>query len=677
MKSVFEISDVIEVPYKRRRIDTVKQSSVISAFVMSTSEEGDKSSEVPQRGSMSPESCSEGEDGKSKVFSCSMCSYRTDRKNNLKRHTLTMHELSQALLECCNLRFLNKAELRMHTQKYHADGYYCEVCDRNFCRKALLKRHFSVHSGYKEFSCHFCGYETSHKSNLERHMRVHRKTSMPTAGTLSHGGFLPKLPTTCASHLPPSVAFRASLMSSQSHPILPSTQSHPTVFPLVVGQHPHLHPPLGSSWPVLHHPPLVPGRPLALPMSDDSLGENPFLKAQQPVKSLTATDDLKEDASSTSIAPKKKKGGPRRDFSVSALLGEDFPIGEPEETEGGNSATISSTHLQYNTLKDSHADLGLPKSSLASSINHTPAKIQRPTPIHPRPFPYSSAMTYASSYIAGSLQTPTYPQPTLSIPRNSQVMEKGSQGSSSVPSPTNAPSLPAVPQPSRAFASFHAPAVPPESERPAEEDIHLSLSTSRLCNQALDATSTSKLPGSRMGDSGPSQNYFVEASITMPTIGSLGVTLSPPTNQLQRIWVFPFLLILILFILPCMPLSDLTPRRTTFTIPVLRLGTGHRVWKTLRDLKGKALPMVQESRLYKKNTRTSQASRPSPAFFAKGKRAGKNERLTSAPNLWRLIKKSISRKSYGPPRNFRPPSDTKHVTVLLLLLSRVTRTAFP
>nr|XP_027230190.1 zinc finger protein 467-like [Penaeus vannamei] len=168
---------------------------------------------------MSPEGCtspqpSDGEEGKGRVFACTMCSYRTDRKNNLKRHTLTMHELSPALLECCGLRFLNKAELRMHTHKFHRDGYHCDVCGRVFCRKALLKRHYSVHSGFKEFSCHFCGYETSHKSNLERHMRVHRKDGAPLPQHLLEGGFLPELSQPSAT-FSPSMNFRSGLLPRQ------------------------------------------------------------------------------------------------------------------------------------------------------------------------------------------------------------------------------------------------------------------------------------------------------------------------------------------------------------------------------------------------------------------------------------------------------------------------------
>ena len=55
----------------------------------------------------------------------------------------------------------------------HRNGYDCRICGRNFCRKALLKRHITVHSGQKDYICSVCGYATSHKSNLDRHKRRH------------------------------------------------------------------------------------------------------------------------------------------------------------------------------------------------------------------------------------------------------------------------------------------------------------------------------------------------------------------------------------------------------------------------------------------------------------------------------------------------------------------------
>lgn len=109
-----------------------------------------------------------------RIFGCRRCNYVTDRKNNLKRHVMAMHQRCGRMLECCDLAFDSKAALRDHVISYHDSGYSCLYCQRSFCRKALLKRHLAVHDGRKDYACADCGYATSHKSNLERHKKVHQ-----------------------------------------------------------------------------------------------------------------------------------------------------------------------------------------------------------------------------------------------------------------------------------------------------------------------------------------------------------------------------------------------------------------------------------------------------------------------------------------------------------------------
>lgn len=122
-----------------------------------------------------------------KLFPCPQCRYTTDRRNNLKRHMLTMHQTCAKLLECCGILFNTKASLREHAMIFHYHGYTCFYCGRRFCRKALLKRHLSVHNGQKDFVCSICDYATSHKSNLERHRRVHaRHDDVKSDGICEH-----------------------------------------------------------------------------------------------------------------------------------------------------------------------------------------------------------------------------------------------------------------------------------------------------------------------------------------------------------------------------------------------------------------------------------------------------------------------------------------------------------
>lgn len=126
---------------------------------------------------------SNGSDNRVYVCHHEGCHYRSNRKNNLKRHILTMHEkvrmrdkvnkfawrrkrfwnnkVCQQREEtklhfsicfqvlppqvCCDIEFTRKATYREHVRKHHRDGYRCpqEGCDRMFIRRALLERHMS------------------------------------------------------------------------------------------------------------------------------------------------------------------------------------------------------------------------------------------------------------------------------------------------------------------------------------------------------------------------------------------------------------------------------------------------------------------------------------------------------------------------------------------------------
>ncbi|CAG7728382.1 unnamed protein product [Allacma fusca] len=107
-------------------------------------------------------------------FGCAFCNYSSDKSANLNRHVRSMHETVKDSLICCGMQFKSKSDYRDHNKIKHKEGHLCTVCAKSFSRRALLKRHQSVHTGIKDFKCDYCTYSSSHKSNVVRHLKIHR-----------------------------------------------------------------------------------------------------------------------------------------------------------------------------------------------------------------------------------------------------------------------------------------------------------------------------------------------------------------------------------------------------------------------------------------------------------------------------------------------------------------------
>ena len=53
--------------------------------------------------------------------------------------------------------------------------YTCDVCLKMFSCSSNLKRHMSVHTGYKPYTCQFCHMAFSNSSNRRKHERSHSR----------------------------------------------------------------------------------------------------------------------------------------------------------------------------------------------------------------------------------------------------------------------------------------------------------------------------------------------------------------------------------------------------------------------------------------------------------------------------------------------------------------------
>ncbi|XP_061135113.1 zinc finger protein 260-like [Syngnathus typhle] len=92
----------------------------------------------------------------------------------LKKH-MTMHTRKKNFsCSVCGQRFSVKTNLKRHTRIHTGEKPFpCSVCGQKFSEKATLTSHTRIHTGEKPFSCSVCGRRFSRRGPLTHHSRTH------------------------------------------------------------------------------------------------------------------------------------------------------------------------------------------------------------------------------------------------------------------------------------------------------------------------------------------------------------------------------------------------------------------------------------------------------------------------------------------------------------------------
>ncbi|CAH2303050.1 zinc finger PLAGL2 [Pelobates cultripes] len=114
------------------------------------------------------------------ALQCPECSKHYSTKHGHRRH-LALHAAASGDLSCklCLQVFRDSQSVLEHLKSHsrRASGaskekkYPCEHCDRCFYTRKDVRRHLVVHTGRKDFQCHFCAQRFGRKDHLTRHLK--------------------------------------------------------------------------------------------------------------------------------------------------------------------------------------------------------------------------------------------------------------------------------------------------------------------------------------------------------------------------------------------------------------------------------------------------------------------------------------------------------------------------
>lgn len=104
---------------------------------------------------------------------CKICKRILKSDIMLKKHMI-QHEPKHHLCDICGKDFKRKDLLRMHFEMHTGiKQYQCSYCTKAFVTRTYLVMHERVHSGEKPFACEYCGKAFNQRTSLKTHIRGH------------------------------------------------------------------------------------------------------------------------------------------------------------------------------------------------------------------------------------------------------------------------------------------------------------------------------------------------------------------------------------------------------------------------------------------------------------------------------------------------------------------------
>ena len=128
----------------------------------------------------------------SRLFECELCEYKTNRRNNFKRHQEDVHKViardfksidvtfkgRKPEWHCfdCKMTLNTELEIENHIKSKHCDDLKCNICEKEFKKHQHLVQHIRyIHENPQTHKCEICGKSYSAKRSLTKHLKKCKK----------------------------------------------------------------------------------------------------------------------------------------------------------------------------------------------------------------------------------------------------------------------------------------------------------------------------------------------------------------------------------------------------------------------------------------------------------------------------------------------------------------------
>ena len=105
---------------------------------------------------------------------CDKCAKMFVYKSKLRQHCHS--HLRQRLYQCCygkcQQEYRHPQDLARHTLTHTQKTFECDLCEKTFKQKRLLRRHEAIHSNTYRYFCQSCDKGFVHNNQLFRHRKL-------------------------------------------------------------------------------------------------------------------------------------------------------------------------------------------------------------------------------------------------------------------------------------------------------------------------------------------------------------------------------------------------------------------------------------------------------------------------------------------------------------------------